>query len=111
MKSRLRLLSSRKKTKSAKLILLFLFFLLYTAIDGVGQQAKPTLDELLDQLAARSEHFERSLPDFVATETVTQESYNNNGKLAEHNVAISLLAGRQLRTTQGNRVELSFKEI
>src|SRR5207245_4671529 len=25
--------------------------------------------------------------------------------------AISLLAGRQLRTTQGNRVELSFKEI
>ncbi|MEW6729789.1 MAG: hypothetical protein AB1489_00495 [Acidobacteriota bacterium] len=69
-----------------------------------------SLTTLLAKLAARVDRFEHALPDFVTTETFIQESYKN-GKLIEHNNTISLLAGRQLRVTRGNQVELSFKEL
>ncbi len=81
------------------------------AVDQSSEGATLPLSMLLAALAKRADHFERALPDFVATETVTQEVYKNDGKLVDRIVTISLLAGRQLRVEQGDHVQLSFKEL
>lgn len=68
--------------------------------------------EMLRELAKRADHFEKSLPDFIVTETLTQELINKKDKIKQSRVTVSLLTGRQIRTiAKDGRVELRFKEV
>jgi hypothetical protein len=84
--------------------------MLFCTVLAFGQSG-PSIDDILNSLAKYSDHFEQSLPDFVTTETFTQELYKSDGKLLEKNVTISLLAGRQIRTEKKGHIELGFKEL
>lgn len=70
------------------------------------------VDSLLQQMATRADQFERALPDFIATELLTQEDIKQkNGKILEHSVAVSRIAGRQMRVVKKDgRTDLTFKE-
>src|SRR5262249_43758556 len=89
-----------KARKTAVVGFCLLFSLLMTAPsvlsqNGTDNSAKehPQLDELLDTLADRADRFEHSLPDFVATETLTQEVCKSDGKTIDRTVTVSLLTG------------------
>lgn len=71
------------------------------------------IEGILISLATKVDNFERSLPDFIATEILTQESLEiKSSKLLERNVTISRLTGRQLviDNKKGNS-QLDFQEF
>jgi hypothetical protein len=81
------------------------------AFGHVREETGPSLTALLDAVGKGTDRFERDLPDFIATETLTQELFKKEGKLIERRVTISLLAGRQFRIEQKGRVEFNFREL
>lgn len=71
-----------------------------------------SLEKILVSLATRADSFERSLPDFVAIETLTQETIQEKDKkLLERNITVSRLTGRQLQITKKGHTQLDFQEI
>ncbi|MBI4851204.1 MAG: hypothetical protein HY819_05200 [Acidobacteria bacterium] len=96
---------------------IFYFLIISLLISSFSLSQEPiinsdTLETLLVSLATRADNFERSLPDFITTETLTQESLEKkDNKLLDRNITVSRLTGRQLQITKKGSTQLDFQEI
>lgn len=96
---------------------IFYFLIISLLISSFSLAQEPiinsdTLETLLVSLATRADNFERSLPDFITTETLTQESLEKkDNKLLDRNITVSRLTGRQLQITKKGSTQLDFQEI
>lgn len=96
-------------------VLLSLIICLLMAYSSLAQEpliSSESLEKILSSLATRADNFERSLPDFIAKETLTQETIEQkDNKVLEHNITVSRLTGRQLEITKKGQPQLDFQEI
>lgn len=92
----------------------FAFCLLITSF-SLAQDYDPDkelLDKILISLATRADNFERSLPDFIATETLTQETIQTKySKILDRNITVSRFTGRQMQITKKDTTQLDFQEF
>jgi hypothetical protein len=100
------------------LFTLFIFFLTISLTHSSTIIQEPEkndqlIETILISLATKADNFERSLPDFIATEVLTQESLEiKNSKLLERSVIISRLTGRQLKVdNKKGGSQLDFQEF
>ncbi|MBL8195442.1 MAG: hypothetical protein JNM06_16750 [Blastocatellia bacterium] len=100
-----------EKLLKKSLLTIGLCFFAVIAILAQNPTDPETLEKILVALASRADSFEKSLPDFIATETILQESYQKpSGKLLESSEIVSRLTGRQLELTKKGRTQLDFQE-
>lgn len=92
-------------------LLTILLLFIPTVMGQKVDTSADALEKLLGALANRADNFEHSLPDFIAIETLTQQTYQQpENKLLENLVTVSRLIGRQLQITKKGRQQLDFQE-
>ncbi len=94
------------------IILLITLLLFIPSVMGQKiDNSTEALEKLLVALANRADNFEHSLPDFIAIETLTQQTYKQpENKLLTNMVTVSRLIGRQLQVSKKGRQQLDFQE-
>lgn len=106
---------NKLKIQTKRIFFCLIFCFLITSFSLAQEEYdhnKEQLEKILISLATRADNFERSLPDFITIETLTQETIQKkDSKTLERNITVSRLTGRQLQILKKGSTQLDFQEF